>query len=222
MKSENLLLDDAALNLLIKSYCRESGVRNLRKQLEKIYRKAAYLVVNDKREDRIDISTDNLRDFVGKPVYQSDKMYENTPPGVCMGLAWTSHGGSTLYIETIAQREMKKKDENASPGKGRIEFTGNLGDVMKESVRIAYTFAKVFASSVSEKEDLLSSQIHLHVPEGATPKDGPSAGCTIVTAILSLALDKPVRPNLAMTGEISLRGKVLPVGGIKEKVNMPG
>eukprot|EP00095_Tigriopus_kingsejongensis_P004535 maker-scaffold1655_size32039-snap-gene-0.9 protein:Tk04535 transcript:maker-scaffold1655_size32039-snap-gene-0.9-mRNA-1 annotation:"lon protease mitochondrial isoform x2" len=209
-------ISDGALTTLIKSYCRESGVRNLRKQLEKIYRKTAYKIVNDK-ETEVRITEENLRDFVGKPVYQHDKMYETTPPGVCMGLAWTSHGGSTLYIETLDQKHMPKPDSKSS--EGRIEFTGNLGDVMKESVRIAYTFAKVYLYDVDKDNMALAERcVHLHVPEGATPKDGPSAGCTIVTALLSLALKQAVRPNLAMTGEISLRGKILPVGGIKEKV----
>ena len=151
------------------------------------------------------------------PYLFTDKMYQQTPPGVCMGLAWTAHGGSTLYIETEKQRSSKTDKEDS--GSGSIEFTGNLGDVMKESVRIAYTHAKVFLESIDAENDfLLNHRVHLHVPEGATPKDGPSAGCTIVTAMISLATNKPVRQNLAMTGEISLRGKILAVGGIKEKV----
>lgn len=220
LKVKEIEITDDALNTLIKSYCRESGVRNLRKQLEKIYRKTAYRVVKEGK-DAVQITSDNLGDYVGKPVYLQDKLYPVTPPGVCMGLAWTSHGGSSLYIETVVQQRGKKKEN----GTGSIEFTGNLGDVMKESVRIAYTFAKVFMADLTSESDgegansfLLERQVHLHVPEGATPKDGPSAGCTIVTAILSLAMGKPVRPNLAMTGEISLTGKMLPVGGIKEKV----
>ena len=158
----------------------------------------------------------NLTDFVGKPVYLQDKMYPETPAGVCMGLAWTSHGGSVLYIETLEQKNGADNNNNNNNNSGRIEVTGNLGDVMKESVRIAYTFAKVFLSD--KTQSLNEHNVHLHVPEGATPKDGPSAGCTIVTALISLATKTPVRKNLAMTGEISLRGKILPVGGIKEKV----
>ena len=215
LKEENIELSDDALNILIKSYCRESGVRNLRKQIEKIYRKAAFINVSEGTKT-IQVTENNLQDFVGKPVYLQDKMYASTPSGVCMGLAWTSHGGSTLYIETVQQ---KVRDAGKDNGSGRIEYTGNLGDVMKESVRIAYTVAKVFLDRADEANKfLLDHSVHLHVPEGATPKDGPSAGCTIVTALLSLAMDKPVRPNLAMTGEISLKGKILPVGGIKEKV----
>lgn len=217
LKKDNIELTDAALNVLIRNYCRESGVRNLRKQIEKIYRKAAYINVSQGK-DVIKVEEENLGDFVGKPVYLQDKLYPETPPGVCMGLAWTSHGGSTLYIETV-QQKMKKPSKDSNGGNGRIEYTGNLGDVMKESVRIAYTVAKVILDTKDENNSfLLDHNVHLHVPEGATPKDGPSAGCTIVTALLSLALNKPVRPNLAMTGEISLKGKVLPVGGIKEKV----
>jgi Lon-like ATP-dependent protease len=212
LSTSQITVTDEGLNTLIKSYCRESGVRNLRKQIEKIYRKVAYKVVNDK-EENICISEKNLGDFVGKPVFTSDKMYDTTPAGVAMGLAWTSHGGSSLYIETIGMKAREK-----SQG-GALEFTGNLGDVMKESIRIAGTYAKVFLEE-NEKENtyLQDNRIFLHVPEGATPKDGPSAGVTITTALVSLATGRPIRPDLAMTGELSLRGKVLPVGGIKEKV----
>jgi len=200
------------LNTLIKFYCRESGVRNLRKHLEKIYRKVAFRVVNDGASGLV-IDKDNLSEYVGKPVFTSDKMYADTPAGVALGLAWTSHGGSTLYIETLQQ-----KVEEAGKG-GGLEVTGNLGDVMKESVRIAGTFSKVFMENLEPDNRFFKDhKLHLHVPEGATPKDGPSAGVTIVTAIVSLATGVPIRPDLAMTGELSLRGKVLPVGGIKEKV----
>jgi len=212
LKSDQINITQDGLNTLIKSYCRESGVRNLRKQIEKIYRKAAFKVVND-GENSLQVSKDNLGDYVGKPVFTSDKMYENTPPGVAMGLAWTSHGGSSLYIETMG---MKAREANQG---GALEFTGNLGDVMKESVRIASTYAKMFMQENHEDNTYLSdNRIYLHVPEGATPKDGPSAGVTITTALVSLATGQPIQSNLAMTGELSLRGKVLPVGGIKEKV----
>jgi len=212
LKSDQISITQEGLTTLIKSYCRESGVRNLRKQIEKIYRKAAFKVVND-GENSLQVSKDNLGDYVGKPVFTSDKMYESTPPGVAMGLAWTSHGGSSLYIETIG---MKAREANQG---GALEFTGNLGDVMKESVRIASTYAKMFMQENHEDNTYLTdNRIYLHVPEGATPKDGPSAGVTITTALVSLATGRPIQSNLAMTGELSLRGKVLPVGGIKEKV----
>jgi Lon-like ATP-dependent protease len=212
LDSSHINITEEGLNTLIKSYCRESGVRNLRKQLEKIYRKVAFKVVND-QESGLTIDVNTLGDYVGKPVYTSEKMYDNTPAGVALGLAWTSHGGSTLYIETLGQ-----KAREASQG-GSLEFTGNLGDVMKESIKIAGTYARVFLESLDKENSYFSgTRCFLHVPEGATPKDGPSAGVTIVTALVSLATGKPVRPDLAMTGELSLRGKVLPVGGIKEKI----
>lgn len=201
-----------ALNVLIRQYCRESGVRNLQKQVEKVLRKAAYKIVNGEAQS-VEVTSSNLQDFVGKPIFTVDRMYEVTPPGVVMGLAWTAMGGSTLFIETSLRRPLDKEKKD-----GSLEVTGQLGDVMKESAKIAYTFARAFLMKKQPDNDfLVTSHIHLHVPEGATPKDGPSAGCTIVTAFLSLALGHPARQNVAMTGEVSLTGKILPVGGIKEK-----
>merc|ERR1712117_777866 len=201
---DHVTLTQEALNTLNRSYCRESGVRSLRKHIEKIYRKVAYKFVHDK-EKSINIDESNLSDYVGKPIFSSEKMYPYTPAGVALGLAWTSMGGSTLYIETVGQSV-----KEAGTG-GALEVTGNLGDVMKESIKIAGTFTKVFLSQLDKSNEYFSNnKFHLHVPEGATPKDGPSAGVTIVTALLSLAMDKPIRKDLAMTGELSLRGKVLP------------
>jgi len=212
LSKSHITLTPEGLNVLIKSYCRESGVRSLRKQIEKIYRKVAFKVVHD-QETGINIAEGNLTDYVGKPIFTSEKMYPDTPAGVALGLAWTSMGGSTLYIETLGQ---KVKESGTG---GALEVTGNLGDVMKESIRIAGTYARVFLEQKDEANTYFAdNKFHLHVPEGATPKDGPSAGVTIVTALLSLAFNKPVKKDLAMTGELSLRGKVLPVGGIKEKV----
>lgn len=203
------------LTLLIKQYCRESGVRNLQKQVEKVLRKSAYKIVSGEA-DFVEVTPENLQDFVGKPVFTVERMYDVTPPGVVMGLAWTAMGGSTLFVETCLRRPRDKDGKGDKDGS--LEVTGQLGDVMKESARIAYTFARAFLMQHDPHNDVLvASHIHLHVPEGATPKDGPSAGCTIVTALLSLALGQPVRPDLAMTGEVSLTGKILPVGGIKEK-----
>ncbi|ESO87544.1 hypothetical protein LOTGIDRAFT_127560 [Lottia gigantea] len=208
-------INDEAMNILIKSYCRESGVRNLQKQVEKIYRKSAYKIVHDK-VDTISVTPDNLEEYVGTPKFYSDRLYDKTPPGVVTGLAWTSMGGSTLFIETVLKKPL---DDGNEKEKGSLEITGNLGNVMKESAQLAYTFTKsFFTQQYPEKDYLQKASIHLHVPEGATPKDGPSAGCTIVTALVSLALNEPVRDNLAMTGEVSLTGKVLAVGGIKEKI----
>lgn len=211
---EQVAIHEPTLSLLIKSYCRESGVRNLQKHIEKIFRKAALKIVQGV-DGAVEVTTENLHEYVGKPLFNSDRIYDETPPGVVMGLAWTSLGGSTLYIETSLKEQLSSDDAKGQPS---LEVTGQLGDVMKESSHIAYTFAKGFIAREDPKNDFFKrAAIHLHVPEGATPKDGPSAGCTIITALLSLATNKPVRQNLAMTGEVSLTGKVLPVGGIKEK-----
>ncbi|KAL2089798.1 hypothetical protein ACEWY4_014486 [Coilia grayii] len=205
-----------ALNVLIRQYCRESGVRNLQKQVEKVFRKVAFRIVNGE-ERSVKVTPDNLQDYVGKPIFTVDRMYDVTPPGVVMGLAWTAMGGSTLFIETSLRRPRGHSGKDG-PSEGSLEVTGQLGDVMKESAKIAYTFARAFLMKQQPDNDfLVGSHLHLHVPEGATPKDGPSAGCTIVTALLSLASNTPARQNVAMTGEVSLTGKILPVGGIKEK-----
>uniref|UniRef100_A0A4W5RC31 Lon protease homolog, mitochondrial n=1 Tax=Hucho hucho TaxID=62062 RepID=A0A4W5RC31_9TELE len=207
-----------ALNLLIRQYCRESGVRNLQKQVEKVFRKVAFRIVSGE-ETAVQVTPDNLQDYVGKPIFTVDRMYDVTPPGVVMGLAWTAMGGTTLFIETSLRRprDTGGKDKDG-PRDGSLEVTGQLGDVMKESSKIACTFARTFLMKQQPDNDFFSgAHLHLHVPEGATPKDGPSAGCTIVTALLSLATNTPVQENVAMTGEVSLTGKILPVGGIKEK-----
>ena len=230
-------------------YCREAGVRQLAQRLERICRRLALDVV--RFGETGDVSTkgaktnwlvteESLEGFVGKPVFTSDRLYEDkTPPGVVMGLAWTAMGGSSLYIECQSVPSAPKKQllgdeggmgENsdgvqaggAGGAAGRLMTTGQMGDVMQESSRIAYSFARSYlakhVSGQAENAFLAEETVHLHVPEGATPTDGPSAGVTMVTAMLSLAMDRPVRPDVAMTGEVSLTGKVLPVGGIKEKV----
>ncbi|XP_053406180.1 LOW QUALITY PROTEIN: lon protease homolog, mitochondrial-like [Mercenaria mercenaria] len=214
IKSDQVTISQHAMQELIKCYCRESGVRNLQKHVEKIYRKAALKIVSEDISSIV-VDLDNLQDFVGKPLFTRERMYAVTPPGVVPGLAWTSMGGSTLYIETV----MKKAVDLENKESGDLEVTGNLGNVMKESIQLAYTYAKSYLNKLDPENKLLEkAHVHLHVPEGATPKDGPSAGCTIVTALLSLGLNKPCRQDLAMTGEISLTGKVLPIGGVKEKV----
>ncbi|XP_023224137.1 lon protease homolog, mitochondrial-like [Centruroides sculpturatus] len=212
IKEDKVTITDDALQKLIKSYCRESGVRNLQKHIEKILRSCAFNIVNEKSE-KIEVTVDTLQKFVGKPLFTHDRLYENTPPGVVMGLAWTAMGGSTLYIETALCRPFDEEKSEAS-----LQLTGHLGDVMKESANIAYSFAKSFLLKEKPANNFLQkANIHLHVPEGAVPKDGPSAGCTMVTALISLALNQSINKNVAMTGEVSLTGKVLPVGGIKEK-----
>ncbi|EZA59062.1 lon protease homolog, mitochondrial isoform X2 [Ooceraea biroi] len=212
LNGDQIVVHDNALTALIKSYCRESGVRSLQKHIEKVHRKVAFKVVQ-KEADRVDVTASNLHEFVGKPMFTHDRMYDITPPGVVMGLAWTAMGGSTLFIEsTIRKPNAGKKSE------GTFEVTGHLGDVMKESIHIAMTVARNHLSRGDPSNTFLyDSHLHIHVPEGATPKDGPSAGVTIATALLSLAKNQAIRQNVAMTGELSLMGKVLPVGGIKEK-----
>ncbi|XP_076249651.1 lon protease homolog, mitochondrial isoform X2 [Calliopsis andreniformis] len=212
LSKEQIDINDNALNLLIKSYCRESGVRSLQKHIEKVHRKVAFKVVK-KEMGKVNVTTENLQDFVGKPTFTHDRMYEVTPPGVVMGLAWTAMGGSTLFIETTI-----RKPSGSKKFEGSFEVTGHLGDVMKESIRIAMTVARKFLNQEDPSNTFLyDSHLHLHVPEGATPKDGPSAGITIAIALISLAKNKAIRQNVAMTGELSLMGRVLPVGGIKEK-----
>ncbi|XP_039486170.1 lon protease homolog, mitochondrial isoform X1 [Drosophila santomea] len=217
LTDKQINISEDALNMLIRSYCRESGVRNLQKHIEKVIRKVAFRLVK-KEGEHFPVNADNLTTFLGKQIFSSDRMYATTPVGVVMGLAWTAMGGSSLYIETSRRhiRQGPKTDPNAVGGS--LHITGNLGDVMKESAQIALTVARNFLYSLEPNNLFLEQEhIHLHVPEGATPKDGPSAGITIITALVSLATGKPVRQDVAMTGEVSLKGKVLPVGGIKEK-----
>lgn len=303
VKPEQVEITDAALLALIESYCREAGVRNLQKHIEKIYRKIALKLVRkgatctvsadgssqkqDSKEsvnadhvveenliltegkpteesneitdckadpgieetptlaegsaekpsepavpslnsqdkvtasdaekvepensyEKVTIDVTNLADYVGKPVFHGEKIYDQTPIGVVMGLAWTAMGGSTLYIETTSIEQ--------GEGKGALQLTGQLGDVMKESALIAHTVARaILQEKEPDNQFLANSKLHLHVPAGATPKDGPSAGCTMITSMLSLAMKKLVKKDVAMTGEVTLTGRVLPIGGVKEK-----
>uniref|UniRef100_A0A8C6PIK8 Lon protease homolog, mitochondrial n=1 Tax=Nothobranchius furzeri TaxID=105023 RepID=A0A8C6PIK8_NOTFU len=210
LTEEKSSISSEALGLLIRQYCRESGVRNLQKQIEKVFRKVAFSIVSGDQSSAT-VTPDNLQEYVGKPIFTVDRMYDITPPGVVMGLAWTA-----LVILRVPKA-------NDSPHLQMFTYVfapplGQLGDVMKESAKIASTFARAFLFSKDPGNNfLVNSHLHLHVPEGATPKDGPSAGCTIITALLSLATNQSVRQNVAMTGEVSLTGKILPVGGIKEK-----
>jgi Lon-like ATP-dependent protease len=269
-------VSDPALEALVQDYAREAGVRNLKKLLEKIYRKAAVKLVQQGIEGTLDkasaagedgkteeikaekeqeaektsaggggsggvvpasppapqvrrsaeeeaaaaaafpepivaVDIDGLKDFVGQPPYPSDRIYrDHMPAGVVTGLAWTPLGGATLYVEAASVEK--------GEGKGGLRATGQLGDVMKESTTIAHTYSRKFMEQLRPDSAFFADHaLHVHVPAGSTPKDGPSAGCTLVTALLSLALDTPVKPDLAMTGEVTLTGKVLPIGGVKEK-----
>ncbi|PQM33558.1 lon protease homolog 1 mitochondrial isoform X2 [Prunus yedoensis var. nudiflora] len=164
-----------------------------------------------KTVEKVLVDSSNLADFVGKPVFHAERIYDQTPIGVVMGLAWTAMGGSTLYIETTQIEEAE--------GKGALHVTGQLGDVMKESAQIAHTVARaILLDKDPDNHTFFSnSKLHLHVPAGATPKDGPSAGCTMITSMLSVAMKKPIKRDLAMTGEVTLTGRILPIGGVKEK-----
>ena len=199
----------ATLEKIIENYTRESGVRQLEKQINKAMRKLAFKQAMDKQLPYTKITPDKLEDLLGKPPYTRDIYQGNKYAGVVTGLAWTSVGGEILFIET-----------SLSKGKaGKLTLTGNLGDVMKESAVIALEYVKAHISALNVDYRIFEQwNIHIHVPEGATPKDGPSAGITIATSIASALTQRKVRKNTAMTGEITLRGKVLPVGGIKEKM----
>merc|ERR1711871_980355 len=201
-----VIMEDDAMRALIRQYAREAGVRNLQQQLEKIHRKVSLKVVKEETKS-VRITADNLKDYLGNPRFTSDRLYDVTPPGVVMGLAYTQMGGATLYIETIGSKLGKS-----------LKTTGRMGETMVESSSIAHTYADQFLATIDpENPTLREAGMHMHIPEGATPKDGPSAGISMTTSLLSYALGKTVRNNLAMTGEITLTGKVLPVGGIKEK-----
>lgn len=263
LKDADVILQNDAIVELINKYCRESGVRNLKKHIEKVYRKAALKIVTEVGEDalpeaealteegkaaqeasakdgtdakdtpediekqttetprvalkvpdnvHVAITQENLKDYVGPPIYISDRLYDTTPPGVAMGLAWTSMGGSALYIESIVQNAL------SAASHGGLERTGSLRDVMKESTGVAYSFAKsIMAREFPKNKFFEHARIHLHCPEGATPKDGPSAGITMTSSLMSLALNTPIKEHVAMTGEITLTGKVLRIGGLREK-----
>lgn len=267
LKDVDVQLDEEAIQELINKYCRESGVRNLKKQIEKVYRKSALKIIQDLGEEEgvmaeanamteegkaaqreaehnqtdvkdtpeqeqiekettevprvglnvpesvhVKIGKDNLKDYVGPPVFTSDRLYDTTPPGVAMGLAWTQMGGAALYVESILENALSY---SSRPG---LERTGNLKQVMKESTLIAYSFAKgLVAKQYSGNKFFEKARIHLHCPEGAVQKDGPSAGITMATSLLSLALDKALDPTIAMTGELTVTGKVLRIGGLREK-----
>ena len=206
LSPKNLRIDETALYDIIKYYTRESGVRNLEREIGTLCRKAAKLVASGDRKS-ISVNTKNLESFLGAYKYTVDPASKKDIVGVATGLAWTSVGGDTLSIEV-----------NIMDGSGRIELTGRLGDVMKESAQAAISFARANAQTYRIDPDFYKKKdIHIHVPEGATPKDGPSAGITIATALISALSGTPVRWNVAMTGEITLRGRVLPIGGLKEK-----
>ncbi|MBP3474796.1 MAG: endopeptidase La [Lachnospiraceae bacterium] len=218
IKPEELEFDDEALRDIISFYTREAGVRGLERQIGAVCRKEARQILKRRQEqnqtaeqemtDTVKVTSDNLADYLGKRKYSNDKINKKNEVGIVRGLAWTSVGGDTLQIEV-----------NMMPGEGDIDLTGQMGDVMKESARIAMSYVRSVSEAYQVPEETYTKKdFHIHIPEGAVPKDGPSAGITMATAILSAVTGIPVRADLAMTGEVTLRGKVLPIGGLKEKL----
>ena len=207
MTKDDMSFTPSGLKRLIRSYTREAGVRDLERQVAKVCRKnARRLATGEKTTAKI--SPDNLSEFLGAPIFTDEVISRGMMPGVAVGLAWTQYGGEILFIESTRM-----------PGAGQLKLTGQLGEVMSESVQIAFSFIRANMSAFKVNEDMFSkTDFHVHFPAGATPKDGPSAGITITTSILSLLLNQSIPERLAMTGEITLTGNVLPVGGIKEKV----
>lgn len=207
LKKNQLVFDNAALELLVSNYTRESGVRSMDKRLAKVVRSYARKVAFNEKFDK-KVGAEDIKSILGIADYDRDAYQGNEFAGVVTGLAWTEVGGEILYVET-----------SLSKGKGGLTLTGNLGDVMKESAVIAMEYIKAHSDSLGLASDIFERwNVHVHVPEGAIPKDGPSAGITMATSIASGFTQRKVRKNVAMTGEITLRGKVLPVGGIKEKI----
>lgn len=207
LKAKDIKISTKVLRDIIEGYTRESGVRSLDRQIGGVMRGIAKRVAMEEKYD-VNVKNENLKDLLGPTRFSKDMYQEQQPAGVTVGLAWTRVGGDILFIES-----------SLSKGKGRLTLTGNLGDVMKESATTALTYLKSNAEKLKINPDIFGeNDVHIHVPEGAIPKDGPSAGITMLTALASVFKNKPVKSFLAMTGEITLRGKVLPVGGIKEKI----
>lgn len=222
---ENLKFTDEALRAMIRLYTREAGVRGLERQIGAVCRKTARKLLEERQKREADtvcvaspnegdengknlITEDNLEAYLGKPKYMQDKIAKKDEIGIVRGLAWTSAGGDTLQIEV-----------NVMPGEGEIDLTGQMGDVMKESARIAMSYVRSVSEQHGVSEEIYRTRdFHIHIPEGAVPKDGPSAGITMATAIFSAVTDTPVCADVAMTGEVTLRGRVLPIGGLKEKI----
>lgn len=207
IKSSNLKISDEAIKIIIENYTKEAGVRNLERKIGEVCRKAARLILQENKK-RISVTEDNIEEFLGIKKYHADKANEKDEVGIVRGLAWTQVGGDTLEIEV-----------NIMPGKGEIQLTGKLGDVMKESAQTGISYIRSIASKHRIKPEFFKeNDFHIHIPEGAVPKDGPSAGITMATAVFSAITNKKVKASVAMTGEITLRGRVLPIGGLKEKL----
>ncbi len=205
--SRNLKITDDAIYEIIDRYTREAGVRNLERELGAVCRKCAKKIVDNPDTKKITVKAENLKEYLGAPKLMPDRIAEHDEVGTVNGLAYTQTGGDMLKIEAAV-----------FDGSGKLELTGSLGDVMKESARIAVSFVRSRAAELGIDPDFYKTKdIHIHVPEGAVPKDGPSAGVTLVTVIASALSEKPVRRDIAMTGEVTLRGNVLAIGGLREK-----
>jgi len=211
LKTEEVTVDDAAIMKVITDHTREAGVRNLERELGKITRKVATKVATGQLTPPVAITPDRVREFLGKPKFDNEVAARTAVPGVATGLAVTGTGGDVLFVEATAT------DANGNGGGGLL-LTGQLGDVMKESAQIALSYVRSHAEELNIGHDQINKSFHIHVPEGAVPKDGPSAGVTMTTAIVSLLTGRPVRNTVGMTGEVTLQGLVLPIGGVKQKV----
>ena len=206
LTKSQLTITKPALMAIIEAYTREAGVRQLERRIGEICRKAARQILEEKAE-AVKVSEKNLEKYLGKKIFSVNRRNKKSDIGIVRGLAWTSVGGDTLQIEV-----------NTMPGKGEFLLTGQLGDVMKESARTAISYVRSLSGRYHiDAEFFAKNDIHIHIPEGAVPKDGPSAGIAITTAMLSALTGKKVRKDVAMTGEVTLRGRVLPIGGLKEK-----
>lgn len=207
LKKGQMTISDEALTEIITGYTKEAGVRNLERKIGELCRKTARKILEDK-QNSVAVERENLKELLGKPRYTYQKKNQSDEIGIVRGLAWTSVGGDTLQIEV-----------NLMPGKGEFLLTGQLGDVMKESAQAGISYIRSVAETYGiQPEFFQKHDLHIHIPEGAVPKDGPSAGITMATAMLSAITHTPVRADVAMTGEITLRGRVLPIGGLKEKL----
>lgn len=201
-------MNEEALSTIINEYTREVGVRSLEREIASIFRKVAHIVVKDKKHPKIAMNAEKVREFLGTPRYKDTLILNNDEVGVAIGLAWTQYGGEVLLVET-----------RLMPGRSKLELTGQMGDVMRESAKAALSFIRSNSKRLGLSENVVKLQdVHIHIPEGAIPKDGPSAGITMAVALVSAFTKIKVRHIIAMTGELTLRGKVLPVGGIKEKI----
>ncbi len=209
LREDEVTIGDDALRAIVGDYTREAGVRNLERELGKLLRKVATTIASDAPTEAVDVGADDVRGYLGRPRFFFEVAERTAVPGVATGLAVTGTGGDVLFIEATR--------EAGEPSDG-FTLTGQLGDVMKESAQIALSYVRSHADELGVAPDRLSGRFHVHVPAGAVPKDGPSAGITMTTALVSLLTDAPVRPSVGMTGEVTLQGRVLPIGGLKQKV----